>query len=71
MLEMRKPEITFEFNWYKLLKNGEIPIDGADMQFKGTFGAVESPAEYPVDGPTQPMPPFDDTDVFGDGDFLA
>lgn len=69
MLEIQKPEIIFEFNWYKL-KYGEIPIDGVDMQFHGTFGRVEAPMESPVDGPTQPRP-FDEPDVFGFGDVLV
>ena len=74
MLEIQKPEIIFEFNGYKL-KYGKIPIDGIDMQFHGTFGRVEAPTAYPVDGPTQPRP-FDDApdvfgDVFGVGDVLV
>lgn len=63
MLKMQKPAITFEFNWYKL-KDGKLPIDGVDMQFNGTFGMTQDPAEEPVDGPTRPMP-FDEPTVFG------
>ena len=68
MLEIRKPEIIFQFNWHKL-KSAEIPIDGADIRFHGTFGRVETP-EYPVDGPTKPVP-FDDSDVIADVDVVV
>ena len=30
-LEMKKPEIVFEFEWMNLLRNGESPITGGDI----------------------------------------
>ena len=56
ILEMKKPEIVFEFEWMNLLR-GESPITGGDILFNGKFGFTGPESCIPLP-PIELFPPW-------------